>query len=108
MCFYVKLPYNIGNIVSWAVKVAGIAAIEQLEEMDPRAQERVPSSQLPAPSSHLPVPNPQGNQAKLPGGRGKSNLLIWVTVPPSRHHLLPVATQIPAICQLWDISNGSN
>jgi len=33
-------------------------------------------SQLPAPIYHLPVPNPQGNQAKLPGGRGKSNLLI--------------------------------
>lgn len=36
MCFYVKLPYNIGNIVSWAVKVAGIAAIEPPEEPDPR------------------------------------------------------------------------
>lgn len=95
MCFYVKLPYNIGNIVSWAVKVAGIAAIEQLEEMDLKREWSIRGSRRWRPGEspgHEAIR--QSCRIPSPGfvaGVNPIYLFEWLCLPLSCHkcHLLP-------------------
>lgn len=74
MCFYVKLPYNIGNIVSWAVKVAEIGKRQQLKV---QLSVSVPSSK-----SQSNITRQSGKVAAFCVCWGKSNLLICLRLLP--------------------------